>query len=500
MVEILPIKLLQQSDAQIFGSLNLQLAKLRRLNLPVVDGFIVSPPDLKLKTVLEHYDFGSKEIFEQSLALVKKELENIQTPEILVKEVGKEDKFWVSEADTKGVKNLWIQLLGIWIQEIKLRLWKDGFSPGLTENLEPQVVVFIDDITSFGQVYFDPLSDDTVIETKSGTISPENSKQLDELVKEANKRLFIPHVYSFILDGSLKITKVSLYTPIFDQRVDRNLDLSKQRQSKIRSVVKVFANLDTNEIADHESIDGAYLSAEKIINLNDLKNTTEDLTWRLLQSAKDLPNKPVLFKLADIRQSQAGLRGSFRLLHQQNLFDSLCQIYTYVRHKRGLINVHLVVPFVRTPIEFIQIKRNLSVKKITRKNSLQLWMEVAVPENIINLENYLIAGLDGVVLNLDEIASFLSGYDTEQENLTFYKNEVSGLIKFIEDGLKILHKSKVPFLATGSISLYPDVLEFLVEKGVYGVVAPEYENSSIRNLLNFTEKRVILRKAEYTHL
>jgi hypothetical protein len=64
----------------------------------------------------------------------------------------------------------------------------------------------------------------------------------------------------------------------------------------------------------------------------------------------------------------------------------------------------------------MQLKRELAVKKLVRKNSLQLWMEVAVPENIVNIEDYLLAGIDGVVLNIDELAAHLNGYDhTEQD-------------------------------------------------------------------------------------
>ena len=103
-------------------------------------------------------------------------------------------------------------------------------------------------------------------------------------------------------------------------------------------------------------------------------------------------------------------------------------------------------------------------------------------------------GLDGVVLNLDELIAYLNGFDHTQEDLLFYKNEVGGLLKFLEDGLKLLHKSKVPFIAHGSLSLYPQVLEFLVEKGVYGLVIERYEAHSAHELLHQAERRVILRR------
>ena len=104
-------------------------------------------------------------------------------------------------------------------------------------------------------------------------------------------------------------------------------------------------------------------------------------------------------------------------------------------------------------------------------------------------------GIDGIVLNLDELASYFLGYDQSQEDLIYYKKEVNGLLKFLEDALKILHKSKVKFIAKGSLTLYPQVLEYLVEKGVFGIVFEKYEAHSAKDLLHQTEKRVVLKRA-----
>ena len=117
-----------------------------------------------------------------------------------------------------------------------------------------------------------------------------------------------------------------------------------------------------------------------------------------------------------------------------------------------------------------------------------------MPENIINMEEYLLAGIDGVVLNLNEQIAHLNGFDPKEEELSFYKNEVEGLIKFLEDPIRLLHKSKIPFIVCGSMALYPKVLEFLVEKGVWGIVVERFEAHSIRDLLHQTEKRMILRR------
>ncbi len=506
MIEILPIKLLTDEDGLIFGSLNINLAKLARMGFPVAPGVVITAPEFKLKTVLEHYDFGAKEIIEQSLTLVKKELASIPIPLQLQKETKGVKYFFLNDEVKSSAKQVWQVLIAIWLDEIKKRLWKDGFYPGITQNLDAQVVIFIKKIDAAGNAFFDFLQDDVIINIKKGKLHPNDQKKIFDLVKLANKKLFIPHDYEWILDGGVKLVGIKPYTPdpiitstIGESQSPTRIALSQvPRNDKMNSAVKVFLDLSSSLIID-KNIDGIYICSEKIFDLNNPTDSFEDLVFKIVESAKTFPDSPVFLKLADVsegmsdgRQGMGKVRGALRLLHQKSLFDPVTDALSFARHKKGLTNIHIVIPFIRGVQELLQLKRELATKKLMRKNSLQIWMEVCIPENIINLEDYLIAGVDGVVLNLDELISFLNGFDKTCDEMTFYKKEVTGLLKFLDDGLKLLHKSKVRFLAYGSLTLHPQVLDFLVEKGVYGVVAEKYEAPSAKDLLYQTEKRIIL--------
>ncbi len=513
-MEILPIKVVTLEDAPIFGGLNVSLGKLARLGLPVGRGIVVAPPEFKLKAVLEHFAFGKRELFEQSLNLVKKEISKVPIPEVLQQEIKKQNKFLLSGQEIKGIKNLWQTLLRIWLEEIKSRLWQDGFYPGITQNLDPQAVIFVKRVEAQGAAYFDTLGDDTVINIREGKLHPNDLKKLDEMVRQANRKLFIPHEYEWIVDGGVRLTKVLPYTPvsasslIIPEVSTYDTPGVGNGKTEVRSAVKVFLDLSSGLVVESQ-VDGVFIASEKIFDLNKSRDSFEDLVFRLVESATTFPNSPILFKLADMseglparlaakragRQGMGKVRGTLRLLHQKSLFEPMIDALDFARHKKGLTNVHIVIPFVRGVNELLQIKRELAVKKLSRKNSLQLWMEAAVPENIVNLEDYLMVGLDGVVLNMDELTSHLNGFDTTQEDLLFYKNEVDGLIKFLEDGIRLLHRSKIPFIAYGTLSLYPKVLEFLVGKGVWGIVVEKYEAPSAKDLLYQTEKRLILRKS-----
>lgn len=497
MVEILPIKILRDDDGPVFGSLNVALGVLDRSGLPVGKSFVISSPEFHLKTLLEQYDFGNREIFEQSLTLIRKDIENIPVPPAVTKEVGKYKFFLVGVSEVSYLEKLWIFLLNLWVDEIRIRLWKDGFYPGITENLEPKVVTVINKLEAFGTAVFEPSLDEVVVEVKLGQVKPKDLKKLDEIVREANKKLFIPQKYEWILDGEIKLVKVLPYTPtvipdsIEDLLLDSRIRGNDKGDDRKRSVVKVYLDL-SKSLTVEKPVDGIYIASEHIFDLNKPRDSFENLVFKLVESATTYPDILVLFKLADKSEGMGKMRGTLRLLHQDSLLTPMIEAADFVRHKRGLMNVHLVVPFVRGPNELLQIKRELAAKGLARKSSLELWMEVAVPENVINLEDYLLVGIDGVVINLDEMISHFSGFDLEHEELTFYKKEVSGLLKFMEDALKLLHKSKIPFIATGTLCLYPEVLEFLVEKGVYGLVVERFEAHSAHDLLNQAERKMIL--------
>ncbi len=493
MLEILPIKLLSDEDSPIFGKLNVALGKLLRVGLPVGAGIVVTAPEFRLKTALEHFDFGNKEVIEQSLTLVRKELNAIPIPDNFTKETKNQKHLLLSGEVIKSTKLCWQKLLHIWIEEIKRRLWKDGFYPGITQNLQAQVINFVDKVESHGNAYFDSMQDDVVINVKKGKLHPMDQKKLVDIVQTANKKLFIPQEYEWILDKGLKLTKVLPYTPVFTTPLASVSTQPASSGTRQQSAVKIYLDLSKG-LTIEKNVDGIFIASEKIFDLSKPNESFDNLVFKVVESSMSFPSSPCLVKLADISEGMGKVRGTLRLLHQKSLLNPLIEVLDFARHKKGLLNVHIVAPYVRSVSEFVHLKRDLAVRKLSRKRSLQLWLELAVPENIINLEEYLLVGLDGVVLNLDELISHLNGFDPKEENLSFYKHQVEGLIKFLEDAIRLLHKSKIPFIALGSLSLNQKLLEFLVDKGVFGIVVERYEAPSAVDLLKQTEKRIILRK------
>lgn len=210
---------------------------------------------------------------------------------------------------------------------------------------------------------------------------------------------------------------------------------------------------------------------------------------QIVEAATSLGENPLIFKLPDLIDSFGGVRGTLRLIHDQKLLKQEVEAFLFARNKKRLLNTQIAIPFIRSVNEFVQIKRDLASLGVSRKGSLKLWLELALPENLLNLEEYLLIGVDGVILNLDELAAWIGGFDPSVADSVFYKRQIKALIKLLENCLKVLHKSKVATLASGSLTLHDEVISFLIDKGIWAIEVDFSEVSSIHDYIDFHQRR-----------
>lgn len=466
-MNILPIKLITETDQAIFGSNLFNLGKLARLDLPIPEGLAVSPPEIFIRTVLKHADFSAKEIFEQRLAILKDETKNISLDGEFSQNLKDIKNYcWNGKVFNKK-ESLWRDLINFWLDEIRSIIRREGFRERLTDSLTPQGIFFLSPkITASCSAYFDPDLQEVVIKSEN-RVEPKFLKELDELVLQSNKKLFLPQVYRFlVVEDNIYIVGTSPFTQTLPASQDRDVIIPKNEKKRIaKSAIKLFLNISSG-FAIEKEVDGILIEGERI-NTPGVYPSFEDIVFKLSESALSFPVKPVIYKLPDV--SDGDIRGTLRLLNQKNLLDQSLNAFSFVREKKGLYNVELAAPFIRSEEELVLFKRELGVRGITGKGILRLWLEFAVPENILNLEDYLTIGFGGVILNLDEMQKSLGGYGIAEGE--FYKRQVATAIKFVKPIFKILHKAKLPTLIKGELAIHPDMLECLIEEGAWGLVA-----------------------------
>lgn len=500
-MDILPLKSLTLEDAPIFGKENALLGNLARDSYCIASGIVVVAPILKLQSLMNYYDLNHKELFEQSIVLVKNALHKEPVPESLVKETKKKSKFFIGGKVLSNTKEVWHELLNIWLDEIRHRLWIEGFSPNIANNLTPQIICFVHRVEAFGEVYYDEIDGEVVIVTQQGKVAPAQQKELVQICESANKKLIIPHIYSWVLDGNIQLSSLSLYTP-----ADEHLVLPKKPHEVItitedqsrRCVTKVLLDISSGLIIE-KNMDGVFIASEKIISpQND--NSFDELVLKITESSKTLPNTPIIFKMADIPETAGGIRGALRLLHQSSLLDLLIKALVFCKEKKHIKNINILIPFIRHINEFSKLKDVFIKNDLGRSHIVKIWMEICVVENLLNLDEYLKSGLDGIVINIDELIASIYGIDSSQEQLGYFKKEIKGLKKLLEIQLRQLLKEKIPVLVSGNCALDPILLEFLLEIGITGIICPRHEVTSIKDLLYRIEKKIVLVKSRSRQL
>ena len=132
------------------------------------------------------------------------------------------------------------------------------------------------------------------------------------MVLKANKKLFFPQIYSFIIDNKIKIVKLNPYTPSNQNLPMTPVQKKEDFEELIRKTsTKIF--LDFSEgFKIIKNIDGVIINSEKEPN-EELKIA------KLSEVASEFPAKTVIFKLADIKSIDSNIRGTLRLIHDQNL-------------------------------------------------------------------------------------------------------------------------------------------------------------------------------------
>ncbi len=171
-----------------------------------------------------------------------------------------------------------------------------------------------------------------------------------------------------------------------------------------------------------------------------------------------------------------GFRGAYRYVVQPEVFKMEIEALKTVRNKHGLKNLWLMIPFVRTVMELIEVKSLLHVNGLSRSPSFQVWMMVEIPANVILLDKFIEAGIDGVSIGSNDLTMMLLGTDRDNETVAQEFDERNPAVLWaLQRTIETARKYKITSSICGQApSTYPDLVEKLVSWGVTSVsVSPD---------------------------
>lgn len=305
---------------------------------------------------------------------------------------------------------------------------------------------------------------------------------------------------------------------LFDEHI------KNQSSQGLKTKTKIYVNMAQPEAADRVAkmnVDGiGLLRAEfmiadigihpkQIIKLRKQKMYINKLTEKLLMFIKPFYPRPVIYRATDFKTNEyrhlkggseyepheenpmIGYRGASRYIADEKVFAMEIEAIKKVRDQ-GYTNLHLMIPFIRTPQELEDIKKILSKHNLHRSKSFKLWIMVEVPSAVIQLEEFIKKGVDGVSIGTNDLTMLIMGVDRDNAHIRHLYNERNPSVMWaLEKIVKTCKKMNVTCSVCGQApSDYPELAEQLVKWGITSLSLTPDAVDRTRILISEIEKNI----------
>jgi pyruvate,water dikinase len=294
----------------------------------------------------------------------------------------------------------------------------------------------------------------------------------------------------------------------------------------LQTATKLYVNLADFSIAKEvaqKNIDGVgllraeFMMAEigthpkKIIAEKRGKDFVDKLSERIGAFCEAFNPRPVVYRATDFKTNEyrslkggdlyepkeanpmLGFRGAYRYIVDEKVFEMELSAIKKVRNKMGLKNLWLMIPFVRTPQELLQVKKIVTSNGLARSSNFKLWMMVEIPSNVILLEDFLAVGIDGVSIGSNDLTMMVLGTDRDNSEVASVFDERNPAVLWaLEKTIKTCHKEGVTCSICGQgPSEYPDLVEKLVEYGITSISVNPDVVERTRELIYNAEAKLV---------
>ncbi|MCG2686013.1 phosphoenolpyruvate synthase [Candidatus Parcubacteria bacterium] len=318
---------------------------------------------------------------------------------------------------------------------------------------------------------------------------------------------------------------------IYEGKLELVQEKKKVRKVPIKTATKIYVNLGEPQLAIEmaaRNVDGVgLLRAEfmiaqigahprKFIEDKKSRQFVDQLAVGLSTFAQAFQPRPVIYRATDFKTNEyknlkggaqfekdepnpmIGFRGARRYMRDAAVFNMELKALLKVRNKEGLKNLHLMLPFVRTVEELIEVKKLVSAAGLRRSANFQLWMMVEIPSNVISLEEFIKVGIDGVSVGTNDLTMLTLGVDRDNEQVAEVYDELDPAVLWsLERVVKTCAKHKITSSICGQApSEYPSLVKKLVKWGMTSVsVSPDVIDKT-REIVHEAELDLVRQKRE----
>jgi pyruvate,water dikinase len=229
--------------------------------------------------------------------------------------------------------------------------------------------------------------------------------------------------------------------------------------------------------------------------------------------AKAFHPRPVIYRSMDFRTNEfrgleggdkfeppeenpmIGYRGCFRYVKEPDLFA--LELQALERARKGLSNVHLMIPFVRTLRELRACTTIVEQSALAREHDFQLWIMAEVPSVVHWLPAYAKLGVKGVSIGSNDLTQLVLGVDRDNESLAeLFDERDEAVVAAIVAIVRAARANGMTSSICGQApSEHPEFAELLVRAGIDSISVNSDAIVSTRRNVDAAERRLLLEKA-----
>lgn len=300
---------------------------------------------------------------------------------------------------------------------------------------------------------------------------------------------------------------------------------------ELKTATKLFVNLAEPELAAtiaKKHVDGVgLLRAEFMIAgigthpkkfIEDHKEQVfiNHLAGQLEKFARAFSPRPVIYRATDFKTNEyrnlkggsryepeepnpmLGFRGAARYIANPDVFAMELEAIKKVRNKLGLRNLHLMIPFVRTPKELADVKKLIADHELLRSSTFKLYLMVEIPANVIRLSEFIEVGIDGISIGSNDLTMLVLGTDRDNSEVAHDFSEMDPAVLWaIEKAVKGAVEHRITASICGQApSDYPELVEKLVSWGITSISVNPDAIYRTREIVYDIEKKVVKRKLQ----
>lgn len=250
-------------------------------------------------------------------------------------------------------------------------------------------------------------------------------------------------------------------------------------------------------------------------SLADWLQSPEELVSRFAERierfAVAIAPRPLFYRSLDLRSHEfphlvgedaslnpvLGQRGAYRYQAYPQLFELELAALGKVM-ERGLDNVRLLLPFVRSVEEFRFCHQRVEAAGLRRQAAFQLWIMAEVPSVLLLMADYVEAGVQGFSIGTNDLTQLLLGADRDDAALAqAYTAQHPAVRRAIAQILQTARQHQVPCAVCGQAVVdFPDLIADCVQAGATALVVEPEAIAATQRALYQAEQQLLLKWAQ----